>query len=107
MVRFNLIGSWSKTSTAPTNTAPTKAVPIAAASPAALVRRQRPFRLAGRRLRRRQRHELAAAVLERGATHLVVLALLVERDAGTDADIVGDVRGADGIRQRLRVGRAG
>ena len=37
----------------------------------------------------------------------VVLTLGVERDAGTNADIVGDVGGADGIGKRLRIGRAG
>ena len=43
-----------------------------------------------------------AAVLE-----LVVLALGVELDARTDADIVGDVGRADRVGERLRVGRAG
>ena len=38
---------------------------------------------------------------------LVVLALGVELDARPDADIVGDVGSADGVGQRLRIGRAG
>src|SRR5258707_11244226 len=55
---------------------------------------------------RRDGEKLAAEVLNRGVLELVVLALLVELDAGADADIVGDVGGADGVGERLRVGRA-
>ena len=51
--------------------------------------------------------QLAAAVLDRAVLDLVVLALGVELDARADADIVGDVGLADGVGQRLRIGRAG
>src|SRR5437773_12331555 len=50
--------------------------------------------------------KFAASVLNRGVLELVVLALLVELDAGTDADVVGDVGRADRVGERLRVARA-
>ena len=56
---------------------------------------------------RRHHHELAAAVLDRAVLDLVVLAFGIELDAGADADIVGDIGGADGVGQRLRIGRTG
>src|SRR6266567_7900277 len=55
---------------------------------------------------RRDRHQLAAAVLDGGVLELVVLPLGVERDARTGRDVLRDVGRADRVGQRLRIGRA-
>src|SRR5208282_6818855 len=68
---------------------------------------QRPFRFGVGGLLRRQSHQLAAAVLDGAVLDFLVLSLGVELDTRSDADIVGNVGGADGVGQRLRVGRAG
>ena len=75
-------------------------------SAALVVRAHRKFGLGVGGGLRRDRDQLAAAVLDGGVLQLVVLALGVELDAGTGADIVGDVGRADGVGERLRIGRA-
>src|SRR5215813_14531402 len=66
----------------------------ASVSAAPVIRAHRQFGLGVRRGLWRDREELAAAVLNRGILELVVLTLVVELDAGTNAHIVGDVGGA-------------
>src|SRR6267154_1646749 len=56
---------------------------------------------------RRDRYQLAAAVLDGGVLELVVLPLGVERDARTGRDVVGNVGCANSVGERLRIGRAG
>ena len=77
------------------------------ASAAAEVGWQWPLRFAVGNILWRHCHQPAAAVLNSGNPDLVVLTLGVELDARSDADIVGDVGGADGVGQRLGISRTG
>src|SRR5580704_1924630 len=79
----------------------------ASASMATEIVRQRPRRSAVGNSRRRKGHKFAAAVLNCGNVELVVLSLAVEVNTRSDAGIVGDVGGADGLRQRFGIGGAG
>src|SRR5258707_15475853 len=92
---------------APPNTPPLFWPPRKRPSAAPVVWLHRQFGLGVGRRFRRDGEKLAAAILNRGVLELVVLALVVELNAGADADIVGDVGGADGVGERLRVARAG
>src|SRR6202795_3875152 len=77
------------------------------ALPAPVERLEWPFYFGVGRHFRRHSYELAIAILYRRAFQLFVLALFVELNAGAGTDIIGDVGLADGIGERLRVGRTG
>ena len=76
------------------------------ASAALVVWRHRPLDFGIGRDFRRHRDEFAAAILDRRVLQLVVLAFFVELNAGTGADVVGDVGLANGVGQRFGIGRA-
>src|SRR5258708_13538698 len=74
--------------------------------PALVVSRDGPFGGGIGCALRRDRHQLAAAVLDGGVLELVVLPLGVERDARTGRDIVDDVGRTDPAGHRLRIAPA-
>src|SRR5262249_8691949 len=90
----------------PERSALARAGALASFSGAPVVRLHRQFGLGVGGPFRRDREKLAAAILNRGVLELVVLALVVELDAGADGDIGGDMGGGDGVGGRLRLGRA-